>query len=110
MDVEGLLKHADQMMKTAYEIMEKKNHDYAGAEGDTPFRNFTRCEGLGLCSTETGILVRMTDKLSRLSTFVQAGELKVKDESFDDTLLDLINYSVILSAYRKQKKETLSNG
>ena len=104
MDVVELLEHAKDMTSQAYELMVRKNHDYAGPGGHNPFRNFTQCESLGICPTERGILVRMTDKLSRLSTFAETKDLKVADESFDDTLLDLINYSIILSAYVKSKR------
>ncbi len=102
-----LLDHAAKMAEKAHKLMANKNHDYAGSEGVTPFKNFTMCEAAGICPTEKGILVRMTDKMSRLANYLDRGELKVTDESFDDTLLDLINYSIILSAYMTQKREEL---
>ena len=85
--------------------MQKKNADYAGKGGDEPFANFTRCEAMGICRTEAGMLVRMTDKMSRLSSFVESGTLEVKDESVEDTCLDLINYSVLFYSYLQSKKE-----
>ena len=52
-----------------------------------------------------GILVRMSDKLSRLGSFTQKGFLAVNDESVEDTLLDLANYSLLcLMEYRKDKE------
>ena len=42
MNREELFKHHKAICKEALEIMEKKNHDYAGAGGDSPFANFTR--------------------------------------------------------------------
>ena len=60
---------------------------------------------MGICTTEQGFLVRMTDKLSRLSTFAVSGDLKVKDESVKDTILDLINYSVLFIAYLNQESK-----
>lgn len=97
-----LFKMHEQMSKTSLEIMKKKNADYAGGGGD-PFANFRRAEALGVCSTEQAFLVRMTDKMSRLSTFANNGKLLVEDEGVQDTLLDLINYSVLLAAYIKDK-------
>ena len=85
--------------------MEKKNHDYAGESGDTPFANFSRTEAMGVCSTEQGFLVRVVDKVSRLSTFCQAGQLKVDNESYEDAILDIINYMVLFSGYLKEKEE-----
>ena len=79
--------------------MNLKNRDYAGNHGSEPFANFTRCEAMGICDTEQGFMVRITDKMSRLSSFVQSGKMHVEDESFQDTCLDVINYMVLLSAY-----------
>jgi|TARA_R100001594_G_scaffold50794_1_gene84111 hypothetical protein len=105
MNREELLKHHDFICKTAKEIMKKKNHDYAGKGGDQPFANFERTEAMGICSTEKGFLVRVIDKVSRLSTFVDAGELKVDNESYEDAILDIVNYMILLSGYLKGKNE-----
>lgn len=86
------------------EITRRKNLDYAGP-GNDPFANFSRVEALGICSTEQGFLTRMTDKLSRLSSFAQSGELHVKDESAEDTLLDLANYCILMAGYLRSKKQ-----
>jgi len=85
--------------------MKKKNHDYAGESGETPFANFERTEAMGVCSTEQGFLVRVIDKVSRLSTFASAGKLEVDNESYEDAIVDIINYMVLLSAYLKDKNE-----
>jgi hypothetical protein len=105
MDRDELLASHKNLCGKAYTLMQKKNSDYAGKGGDEPFANFTRCESMGICKTEAGMLVRMTDKMSRLSSFVESGTLEVKDESVEDTCLDLINYSVLFYAYLQSKKE-----
>lgn len=83
-------------------ITKAKNADYTGT-GDDPFANFTRVEALGVCSTEQGFLTRMVDKLARINSFAQKGELQVKDESVEDTLLDLANYAILFAGYIKSK-------
>ena len=86
--------------------MKRKNNDYCSASNNKeidPFHNFRQIESLGLCSAEVGIVTRMLDKLARISSFIKNGELQVKDESVEDTLLDLANYSIILSAFIKDK-------
>ena len=105
MNREELLKHHDSICSEAKELMKKKNHDYAGSGGDSPFANFERTEAMGVCSTEQGFLVRVVDKVSRLSTFVEAGELKVDNESYEDAILDIINYMILLSGFLKDKNE-----
>ncbi len=83
--------------------MNLKNRDYAGNHGSEPFANFTRCEAMGICDTEQGFMVRITDKMSRLSSFLDSGKMHVQDESFKDTVIDVINYMVLLAAYTKEK-------
>lgn len=87
-------------------ICEAKNKDYTGNKGESAFANFTRVEAMGIAQTEQGFLTRMLDKVSRLSSFIESGTLHVKDESVEDTLIDLANYSALLAGYLKSKKET----
>jgi len=89
----------------ALELSKRKNADYAGADGNHPFANFTRCENMGVCTTEKGFLVRLTDKMSRLSTFSETGQFMVADESFRDTLIDVVNYACLLGGRRVTKKK-----
>lgn len=103
MNREELIQHHENICNQALELMKKKNHDYAGNSGTTPFANFERCEAMGICTTEAGFLVRMTDKLSRLSTFADSGKLMVDNEGYNDAIVDIINYCVLFSAYVKSK-------
>ena len=82
----------------------RKNRDYTGSD-DQPFANFQRCEAMGITTTEKGFLVRLTDKFSRLSTFCETGSFQVEDESFRDTLIDIINYVCLMGAYVHSKKD-----
>lgn len=100
---EELFKLHEDMCKDALNLMKKKNADYSGSGGGNPFANFTRVEDMGICKTEQGFLVRLTDKMSRLSSFVQNGKMHVEDESFKDTCVDIINYMVLLQAYVSDK-------
>lgn len=99
----GLLVAHEVMCAKARNLMAKKNMDYAGEEDI--FANFRRTEDMGITTTEKGFLVRMTDKFSRLSTFTENNELAVKDESVEDTLIDIINYAVLFHHYVKTKNE-----
>ena len=103
---EELFKMHQSMTYDALELMKKKNADYAGSDGVNPFANFKRAEALGICSVEQAFLVRMTDKMSRLSSFSAKGKLSVEDESVYDTLIDMINYSILLAAYIKSKENS----
>lgn len=86
--------------KAELELTTRKNHDYGGHSD--PFKNF-RLFG------ELGILVRMSDKFSRLITAIhEQREFKVSEETIDDTIRDLSVYTKILKIYRKRKNEPYS--
>jgi pimeloyl-CoA synthetase len=101
---EELFEYHSKMCGRALDICRRKNHDYATGSGAGPFANFSRVEGMGVTSTEQGFMVRIVDKLSRLSTYAKSGRLQVSDEGVQDTLLDLLNYTVLLSAYIQDKE------
>ena len=110
MNRDDLLALHDYLTTEAKELMNRKNHDYSGGESkEQPFLNFSRVESMGITTTEKGFLVRMTDKMSRLSTFSQEGSFKVDDESLKDTILDIINYSILLYAYVESKRNYLEH-
>lgn len=97
--IPGFEKTLEEMKK----IMIAKNHDYAG-ELDA-FKNFRYCEELGICSTEQGLMVRMSDKMSRISNLLSSDAM-VKDEKITDTLQDLANYSIILKCWLETKNDS----
>lgn len=94
-----------QQIETIYaqgiEIIKNKNHDYA--EDSDPFKNFRYSELLGI-SIERAILVRIMDKIARISNLLDK-EAKVKDEKIEDTLIDAINYLAILLTYIKLERK-----
>ena len=72
---------------------EKKNADY----GDS-FARVRREEG------PASILVRLKDKLYRLETILHGADIKVKEETVEDTLIDMANYCVMELTERKAEK------
>ena len=70
----------------ALEVFKKKNTDY----GDS-FKEF------GMI----GLLTRIQDKINRCLTITKNGINLVDDESLQDTLLDLHNYSAIALMVQK---------
>ena len=75
-------------------IMERKANDYSGT-GDCN-RNIRACSNLGICSAEQGVLIRLQDKLSRLTTLIVEGVEAKVDEPIRDTIMDARNYLGIL--------------
>lgn len=99
MTKEELLSLHKKLAEEAVQIMERKNHDYS-KQGC--FDNFKVAEAVGICTAAEGILVRMCDKLSRLST---TGKLGAKvNESVKDTVLDLVNYAILYYAIKTEEE------
>ena len=80
-----------------------KNHDY----GDSFGKSFTD-HGL------TAGVIRISDKYNRLASLSKKADQKVKDESIEDTLLDMANYCIMtlieLQAEEIPKRKEIENG
>lgn len=95
-----------ELTEKAFNITAAKRHDYCGKDAeDNVFSNLQLVEKMGICSTEVGILTRISDKLSRIKSFIDVGVLEVKDEKIEDTGIDLLNYTILLLAVIKDKKD-----
>lgn len=70
-----------------------KNTDYS--QGDKWYNNF---EGGGL----KGIVNRMQDKFCRLVNLLNSGQAAVKEETFEDTCMDLATYALLLMQAHKE--------
>lgn len=99
-----LLDLHDELCGSAKALMTRKNHDYTSGSGD-PFANFRGSSYLGI-DPVLGVMLRMQDKMMRVRTFVEKGELKVKGESIKDALIDLINYTVLMYGIIEEGKVT----
>lgn len=106
MTVDDLLKLHEATCLKGQEIMRMKNSDYTAGSND-PFANFRACEFLGVPGV-VGILMRITDKMQRVKTFVQNGTLMVKAESVDDALVDMINYSILALGMITEERDRIA--
>ena len=83
------LKQLRTVQNEAAELFDKKNKDYGDA-----FANYG----------PIGVIVRMGDKINRLSSVTNQGINLVKTESIRDTLIDLHNYSAMAIMLMDEKK------
>lgn len=98
---DGLLHIHKELCDRACILMKQKSEDYA--TGSDPFANFKRGEILGFATAEEGLMLRVVDKISRISTFLKKGHLTVENESVADSILDIINYMVLLQGMLEDK-------
>lgn len=103
---EDYLKDFKEITDLMYETTKKKNTDYTGDASD-PFKNFKIVEQMGIIDAEAGILVRLSDKFSRMAGFVKNGTLLVADEKIEDTAVDMAVYAIIFALLVKSKKRDM---
>jgi hypothetical protein len=72
-----------QLLEEMKATHDAKRHDYASTAD--VFANFRHCEIAGIPAW----------KFSRIMGFAKKEKLKVKDESVQDTLIDMANYALI---------------
>ncbi len=93
----------EEILANMLDTHQRKDHDYAG---EVPYSNLRECEKMGIPAWQ-GVVIRMGDKWSRIQNFVKQGELRVKDETILDTLMDMAVYSVIaMILYKEARNET----
>ncbi len=74
----------------------KKNHDYGNSVGDT-YQEYG----------DISFMIRITDKFNRLKSLLKKKERMVLDESIDDTILDMANYSLLWLVERTIKEDDI---
>ena len=87
-----------EMCAKALTLMRGKNRDYAGAEDG--LKNYTQAAQIAGISVTQVLVSRMADKMARLGNVALNGN--VTEETVEDTLLDLINFSVLIQAARSK--------
>ncbi len=80
----------EQICKELNDIYVRKNTDYGNSFGE-------QFQEHGLVSA----VIRLDDKMRRLKSLSKQ-DAQVKDESIDDTLLDMANYAIMTVIERKK--------
>ena len=105
MNIKQLEKLHKDTSKKCLEIMLKKNSDYTGGEkSEDIFANFRTSETLGV-NPVIGIMLRVMDKIQRIRSFTEDGQLKVQEESVDDACEDVVNYMILAKAMLKEQRQ-----
>jgi hypothetical protein len=86
-------------------VYEAKDNDYSAT--GLPMGNLRKCEDAGIDAWR-GCLVRIGDKMSRLENFLKEKEYLVISEKAEDTVIDLANYSILMSCLIEEIKPTHS--
>lgn len=84
----------EQLMLDATKLHVDKNAGYAGADNPDPWANFRLSQAFGV-SPFDGVLVRLSDKWSRIQSLRRNPANERIGESILDTLRDLAAYALI---------------
>jgi hypothetical protein len=105
MTIEEVIKMLEETTDGLKTTLRQKSSDYTGGEtSQDPFANFKATEVLGVDSV-IGVMIRLMDKIQRVRSFANDGELKVKDESVDDAFNDIIGYTILAKAMTREKRQ-----
>lgn len=94
MNRKQLFKRIKKLQKREMKIIKEKNVGYSSKKD--VLENF-RFVG------EIGLIGRMGDKLIRAKNVIKRGKSNLKDESIEDTLMDLSNYANLLIVFLEVK-------
>ena len=83
----------EQFSNEIIDLLIQKNNDY----GDSFSKTMSKFGDLSF-------LIRLTDKICRLEVLFEKGFAEVKDESFDDTVTDIIGYCLLYKYYKETSK------
>ena len=89
-----------ELIEEIKRLHESKNHDYA--QDADPLSNLRRSEAFGVPAWK-GVLVRLTDKWSRIEQL--AGGKTPKHESLRDSLIDNAVYSLLAIILLDEQKK-----
>lgn len=84
------------------ELHDRKQADYGRVEQGDPFANVRASEDFGIDGW-VGSVVRANDKMRRLQKAAKQGPESLKNESVEDSLMDMAVYSIIALCLFREK-------
>ena len=100
-------KSAVRLIADAMQLHEAKNRGYAGSDPD-PWRNFRLANRFGV-NTKQGVLVRLSDKYSRILSLHESADNNQVGENLLDTVLDFAAYCLIATCVDAENGTTQTN-
>lgn len=105
-DFSSFVQDTQALFDRCVELMRRKSNDYA--EGGDAFLNFKTAAQIAGISPEQTLLTLLGMKMSRLTQLISKGK-KAKNESVEDTMLDIINYVVLLRGMMHEQENPPTN-
>lgn len=83
----------DKIASEIVDLVKRKNKDYGNSFDKTLNEYGT-----------TAYFLRIEDKISRLKSLTKSKDQNVNDESIEDTLKDIVGYTLLMLNYRAENK------
>ena len=99
-----ILENFDLIVSKLRTVLMQKNHDYTQGASKDSLKNFKISALVLSIDSGKGLLVRVMDKIMRITTYIEAGNLQVPNEGVDDAISDIIGYMVLLSSLLKEQQ------
>lgn len=103
MTQEQQLEHFEVITNQMKEVLFKKGNDYANSDR---LSNFKLAGGICGLKAEQNCLSLIATKVARLGVLLNSDKVP-NNESIQDSVLDLANYSILLSMILKDKQITI---
>ena len=100
-DFSAFVQDAERLLNRCVELLRSKANDYA--DGHDAFVNFKTAAQVAGISPEQTLLTLLGMKISRLTQLVGKGK-NAKHESSEDTMLDIINYVLLLRGMIQEQR------
>jgi hypothetical protein len=104
MEVNDFISEVEKEFGFQVDTLKRKANDYANKE---VFANFYFSADIAGCTPVQSCLVLIGTKIARLRELM--GGKQAKNEAVEDTMLDLVNYLMILKHLKKQFLEEIQN-
>lgn len=102
MEIKQLLSLLENLYKRKLNIIKKKNNDYSDSKD--VFSNFKICAIISSVKVEQIFLMLIACKIARLTELITKNK-EICNESIEDTLIDLSNYTDLFYIYCNEQKE-----
>ncbi|MDP3793750.1 MAG: nucleotide modification associated domain-containing protein [Candidatus Uhrbacteria bacterium] len=102
-DFDQFLQETRAILDRCLVILSKKNHDYS--EVTDAFSNFKSSAELAGITPAQSLLTLLGMKMARLSQLIGNGKQPMNEKT-EDTIIDLINYTLLLRGVIQEESQT----
>ncbi len=89
---QGTFRTFENILASMLDIHRRKAHDYTSEQ--SPLGNFMESRRVGVEASKA-CFIRLQDKYTRACNLIGGAQAQVKEETVEDTLVDMANYCIL---------------